>query len=45
MSSKPSKTDSSIDKVVSFKFANRKGKHKVEIPLEYFLELSPLRIH
>lgn len=45
MSSKHTKTDNSIDKVVSFKFANRKGKHTVEIPLEYFLELSPLRIH
>ncbi len=37
--------DNPADRIVSFRFANRKGKHTVEIPLEYFLELSPLRIH
>ncbi len=38
-------TENPVDRVVSFRFANRKGKHTVEIPLDYFLELSPLRIH
>ena len=38
-------TDNPADRIVSFRFANRKGMHTVEIPLDYFLELSPLRIH
>ena len=31
-------TDNPADRIVSFRFNNRKGKHTVEIPLEYFLE-------
>ncbi len=45
MKSESKMTQNPVDRIVSFRFANRKGKHTVEIPLEYFLELSPLRIH
>lgn len=45
MKSKGKKSENQIDKVVSFRFVNRKGKYTVEIPVDYFLELSPLRIH